>query len=152
MYTFISPWTARPLDYSFSGFPTPWQLPKPVKPGIYFSKLLMLQTQPTEYLIWFTSACHFTFLREHNTEEFKQPMARAAPSPNIFLHNKRDTVDQSHENNNSNCSPLHPTLPLLSKTQQIVNTPPTSIHHLLPYRFTSSFCTPSSPQMKANNP
>ena len=41
MYTFISPWTVRPLDYSFSGFRTPWQLPKPVKPGIYFSKLLM---------------------------------------------------------------------------------------------------------------
>ena len=42
MYTFTSPWTARPLDYSFSGFQTPWQLPKPVKPGIYFSELLML--------------------------------------------------------------------------------------------------------------
>ena len=46
MYTFISPWTARPLDYSFSGFRTPWQLPKPVKPGIYLFKLLMASLAP----------------------------------------------------------------------------------------------------------
>ena len=31
MYTLTSPRTARPLDYSFSGFRKPRQLPKPVK-------------------------------------------------------------------------------------------------------------------------
>ena len=31
IYTFTSPWVARPLNYSFSGFRKPRQLPKPVK-------------------------------------------------------------------------------------------------------------------------
>ena len=61
MYMFTSPWTARPLDYSFSGFRTPRQLPKPVKPGIYFSKLLMLH-----------SSCGWS----HHASEKKWPCSR----------------------------------------------------------------------------
>ena len=83
MYMFTSPWTARPLHYSLWGFRTPWQLPKPVKPRIYFSKLLMPTLIITTLLRRWYGARHLV------TTTFVQKILTVQISPlSLFLLQK----------------------------------------------------------------